>query len=37
MEYAREQLRRRLAGWLEEQSLRWLHPSSRRRPGKPLL
>jgi hypothetical protein len=37
MEYAREQLRGRLAGWLDEQSLRWLHPSSGRRPGEPFL
>jgi hypothetical protein len=37
MESAREQLRGRLAGWLNEQELRWLHPSSGRRPGEPLL
>jgi hypothetical protein len=37
MEYAREQLRGRLAGWLDEQDLRWLHPSSGHRPGEPLL
>jgi hypothetical protein len=37
MEYTREQLRRRLAGWLSEQELRWLHPSSGRRPGEPFL
>jgi hypothetical protein len=37
MEYAREQLRGRLAGWLAEQDRRWLHPSSGRRPGEPLL
>jgi hypothetical protein len=37
MDYAREQLRGRLAGWLDEQYLRWLHPSSGRRPGEPLL
>jgi hypothetical protein len=37
MEYAREQLRRRLASWLNEQYLRWLHPSSGRRPGEPFL
>jgi hypothetical protein len=36
-EYAREQLRGRLASWLSEQSLRWLHPSSGRRPGEPFL
>jgi hypothetical protein len=27
MEYAREQLRGRLTGWLAEQDLRWLHPA----------
>jgi hypothetical protein len=37
MDYAREQLRGRLAGWLDEQYLRWLHPSSGRRPGEPFL
>jgi hypothetical protein len=37
MEYAREQLRGRLGGWLSEQSLRWLHPSSGRSPGEPFL
>jgi hypothetical protein len=37
MEYAREQLRGRLAGWLDEQYLRWLHPTSQRRPGEPFL
>jgi hypothetical protein len=37
MEYAREQLRGRLTGWLNEQDLRWLHPSSGRRPGEPFL
>jgi hypothetical protein len=37
MEYAREQLRARLVGWLGEQYLRWLHPSSGRRPGEPFL
>jgi hypothetical protein len=37
MEYAREQLRGRVAGWLDEQDLRWLHPTSGRRPGEPLL
>jgi hypothetical protein len=37
MEYAREQLRARLAGRLSEQYLRWLHPSSERRPGEPFL
>jgi hypothetical protein len=37
MEDAREQLRGRLAGWLSEQELRWLHPTSGRRPGEPFL
>jgi hypothetical protein len=37
MEYAREQLRGRLTGWLAEQDLHWLHPSSGRRPGEPFL
>jgi hypothetical protein len=37
MDYAREQLRGRLAGWLNEQCLRWLHPTSGRRPGEPFL
>jgi hypothetical protein len=37
MDYAREQLRARVAGWLSEQYLRWLHPSSGRRPGEPFL
>jgi hypothetical protein len=37
MDYAREQLRGRLAAWLDEQELRWLHPSSGRRPGEPFL
>jgi hypothetical protein len=37
MEYARELLRGRVAGWLSEQDLRWLHPSSGRRPGEPFL
>jgi hypothetical protein len=36
MEYAREQLRARVAGWLNEQDQRWLHPSSGR-PGEPFL
>jgi hypothetical protein len=37
MDYAREQLRRRLAGWLNEQYLRWLHPTSQRLLGEPFL
>jgi hypothetical protein len=37
MEYARAELRRRLAGWRNEHDRRWLHPSSGRRPGKPFL
>jgi hypothetical protein len=37
MDYARQQLRRRLAGWLNEQYLRWLHPTSGRRLGEPFL
>jgi hypothetical protein len=37
MDYTRTELRRRLASWLNEQSLRWLHPSSQRRPGEPFL
>jgi len=37
MDYAREQLRARLAGWLNEQYLRWLHPTSGHRPGEPFL
>jgi hypothetical protein len=37
MEYTREQLRGRVAGWLGEQDLRWLHPSSGRRPDEPFL
>jgi hypothetical protein len=37
MDYAREQLRQRVAGWLNEQYLRWLHPTSRRRPSEPFL
>ena len=37
MDYARAELRARLAGWLSEQYLRWLHPTSGRRPGEPFL
>jgi hypothetical protein len=37
MDYDREELRRRLAGWLNEQYLHWLHPTSGRRPGEPFL
>jgi hypothetical protein len=37
MDYAREQLRDRVAGWLTQQHLRWLHPTSGRRPGEPFL
>jgi hypothetical protein len=37
MDYAREQLHARLAGWLDEQDLRWLHPSSGRRPGESFV
>jgi hypothetical protein len=37
MDYARAELRRRLDGWLDEQYLRWRHPTSGRRPGEPFL
>ncbi len=37
MTYARGELRERVAGWLGEQYMRWLHPTSRRRPGEPFL
>jgi hypothetical protein len=37
MDYARGELRDRLGGWLDEQYLRWLHPTSGRRPGEPFL
>ncbi|HEY3035943.1 MAG TPA: hypothetical protein VGJ54_14965, partial [Streptosporangiaceae bacterium] len=33
MAYVREQLRNRLAREISRQYLRWLHPTSRRRPG----
>jgi hypothetical protein len=36
MDYARGELRDRVAGWLGEQYLRWLHPTSRCRPGETL-
>jgi hypothetical protein len=37
MDYARAELRDRLGGWLDEQYMRWLHPTSGRRPGEPFL
>ncbi len=37
MDYARAELRGRLAEWLAEQFMRWLHPTSGRRPGEPFL
>jgi hypothetical protein len=37
MTYLREQLRGRLARELSRQYLRWLHPTSRRRPGERFL
>jgi hypothetical protein len=37
MAYVREQLRARLAGEISRQYLRWLHPTSRRRPGDTFL
>jgi len=37
MTYVREQLRGRLASEISRQYLRWLHPSSRRRPGERFL
>jgi hypothetical protein len=37
MVYAREQLRGRLAREISRQYLRWLHPTSRRRPGESFL
>jgi hypothetical protein len=33
MDYARAELRDRVAGWLSEQYLRWLHPTSGYRPA----
>ncbi len=37
MAYVREQLRARLAREVSRQYLRWLHPTSRRRPGDTFL
>jgi hypothetical protein len=37
MTYVREQLRGRLAREISRQYLRWLHPTSRRRPGDTFL
>jgi hypothetical protein len=37
MDYARAELRHRVCGWLDEQYLRWRHPTSGRRPGEPFL
>jgi hypothetical protein len=37
MTYLREQLRGQLAGEISRQYLRWLHPTSRRRPGETFL
>jgi hypothetical protein len=37
MGYVREQLRGRLAREISRQYLRWLHPTSRRRPGETFL
>ncbi len=37
MDYARAELRQQVASWLSEQYLRWLHPTSGRRAGEPLL
>jgi hypothetical protein len=37
MAYVREQLRARLAREISRQYLRWLHPTSRRRPGERFL
>jgi len=37
MTYVREQLRARLAREISRQYLRWLHPTSRRRPGESFL
>jgi hypothetical protein len=33
MDYARAELRKRVSGWLAEQYMRWLHPTSGRRPA----
>jgi hypothetical protein len=37
MDYARAELRDRVANWVGEQYMRWLHPTSGRRPGEPFL
>jgi hypothetical protein len=37
MDYARGELRERVAGWLSEQYMRWLHPTSGRQPGETFL
>ncbi len=37
MAYVREQLRTRLAGEISRRYMRWLHPTSRRRPGDTFL
>jgi hypothetical protein len=37
MAYVREQLRRRLTREISRQYLRWLHPTSRSRPGERFL
>jgi hypothetical protein len=37
MDYARGELRDRLGEWLAEQFMRWLHPTSGRRPSEPFL
>jgi hypothetical protein len=37
MDYARGELRDRVGAWLAEQYMRWLHPTSGRRPGEPFL
>jgi hypothetical protein len=37
MAFVREQLRGRLAREISRQYLRWLHPTSRRRPGESFL
>ena len=36
MDYARAELRDRVSGWLAEQYMRWLHPTSGRQPGEPF-
>jgi hypothetical protein len=37
MDYARGELRGRVGSWLAEQYMRWLHPTSGRRPGETFL